>query len=198
MTTGEGGMVTSKNEELISRVKTMRSHGIDKNVFARFQGKDPSLSDYDVTAAGYKYNLTDSAAALGIVQLSRVNEMKERKRAIYKYYVEYLEGLPIKYLDHGLDTVESAYNLFTIEVQEESEKSRDWLVKWLYDAGIMTSRHYKPLHLMTYWKNTLDLTRRNFPNANKRYLSTISLPYYSDMSDMEVEYVASKVKEYFF
>ncbi len=193
ITTGEGGMVVTDCDSAAHRIETMRLHGIDRPVWDRQEGRARGW-EYDVVAPGYKYNLPDLAAAIGRVQLKRAASFRERRARIADIYFDKLADrdylhLPKRAEDHS-------WHLFVISiVPPRLAMSRDELAESLAAAGIGTSVHYKPLHLMSYYRDFYGLGVDDFPVSSKRYMTSLSLPIYPDLSDEDAAHVAQSVRD---
>jgi dTDP-4-amino-4,6-dideoxygalactose transaminase len=190
MTTGEGGMVVTRNPQLAERVRTMRLHGINRDAFDRYRSTTPSWR-YDVVDAGYKYNLTDPAAAMGIVQLSRVHSMRSRRADIAATYDAAFRGLPIQLPTAGDESVLHSWHLYVIRL--EGGRNRDRAIEELAELGIGTSVHFIPLHLQPYWRDRAQLVPADYPVASSEFERVISLPIFSSMSDEQVQRVITSV-----
>ena len=186
MTTGEGGMVVTKDEALAARMKVMRLHGINRDAFDRFTSKTPAWY-YEIVAPGFKYNMTDMAGALGRVQLKRLPAFLQRRQQLAQRYLEALKELPlILPADAPAGDVHS-WHLFVLRLAENARLTRDEVIQQLSDAGIGTSVHYVPLHRQPYWRDRYQLTPEMFPEADKAYQSMFSIPLFTAMSDGEQE-----------
>lgn len=193
ITTGEGGMVTTVDEALSDRMRVMRLHGIDRDVFNRYTAAGLS-SDYDVVAPGFKYNMPDMAAALGRVQLARSNDLHARRKAIALRYLEAFAELPLDLPDGGYTRAEHAWHLFLIRLRRDAAIDRDGLREGLSALRISSSVHFTPLHQLTYWRETLATSDSDFPVASAESPSVLSLPLFSGMTDDQVERVIAAVK----
>jgi dTDP-4-amino-4,6-dideoxygalactose transaminase len=193
ITTGEGGMVVSRKNEISKRIRLMKSHGIDRVAFDRFQGSSSASWEYDVIAAGFKYNLSDVLASIGNIQLEKAILMQERRSRIAQIYDTGFANIDVIEKSKRDLRLQSSHHIYSIEISNKFHKSRDEVANELNTLGIGTSLHYKPLHLMTFWKKSLNANVSDYPNANKRYQSSISLPIYSNMKDSEIEYVVEQV-----
>lgn len=194
MTTGEGGMLVTRNLGIAKRARVMRLHGIDRDVYDRFSSPRPSWQ-YDIAAPGYKYNMTDTAAAMGSVQLRRAEKMAERRRQIVQRYVEAfasIDSFHLPQLDDALSV--SAWHIFMIQLGSGAPP-RDRFIQELSNMGVGCSVHYRPLHKMTYWANRYSLTDEDFPIASAIAPHAVSLPVYSAMTDTEVDRVISVVRK---
>lgn len=194
ITTGEGGMIVTRNPEIAERCRIMRLHGISRDVFDRYNSTSPSWH-YDVIAPGYKYNLTDVAAAIGIHQLKKVWRFHERRKQIANRYNETLSELPIILPPADNDHEIHAWHLYVIRLTEQSRISRDEFIQAMSSRGIGCSVHFIPLHILTYWKERYNLKEIDFPNAYNAYLNAVSLPIYTKMSDEDVNRVISAVMD---
>lgn len=189
ITTGEGGMVISNSKEMADKVRKLKSHGIDRMAFGRFQSNSIRAWDYDVIAAGFKYNLSDILASIGNVQITRALNMRFEREIIAKKYetaLSKIEGIEFRKLPKS---VKSSHHLFTISISEKTSKSRDFVSDELNKAGIGTSVHYKPIHEMTYWKDKYKFRSLDFPNSTKHYSKTLSLPIFPGMTSSEQDFV---------
>lgn len=195
ITTGEGGMLTTDNEEIYKRVKTMRLHGINRDVWDRFTSDKPSW-EYDVVAPGFKYNMPDLNAAIGLAQLEYVDEMRMARQKIAEIYYSQLKnmemidlpGCNVPFEDH-------AWHLFPIVLNEKSKVSRNDFIVQMSEKGIGTSVHYKPMHRMTYYKTRYNLVPESFPVAEKIWKGNVSLPIYALMSDNDIADTVRAIKE---
>jgi dTDP-4-amino-4,6-dideoxygalactose transaminase len=194
MTTGEGGMVTTRDPKLAARARTMRLHGIDRDVFDRYQSSKPSWA-YDIVAPGFKYNLTDSAAAMGRVQLGRAAEMRRRRQDIAEFYTREFESLPIETPYHGAEGDVHAWHLYIIRVTPQSKRTRDDVVRELATRGVGTSVHFIPLHFHTYWRESLQLEAKDFPVASREFERVISVPLFSKMTQEQVHRVSAAIQD---
>lgn len=190
ITTGEGGMVVTRNREVTDRVKVMRLHGISRDAFDRYRSNVPSWQ-YEVVAPGYKYNLTDPAAAMGRVQLGRAGGMRDRRAQIAATYDAAFIGLDLQLPDHGPVGTQHAWHLYVVRVPEGGR--RDQFIRDLSERGIGTSVHFIPLHLQPYWRDRRGLTPERFPNASAQFERVISLPIFSSMTDDQVARVVDAV-----
>jgi dTDP-4-amino-4,6-dideoxygalactose transaminase len=188
MTTGEGGMVVARDIDLIKRIKIMRLHGIDRDAFARFQSNKPKWY-YEVIAPGFKYNMTDIAAAIGIHQLKKLPKFLERRQYLAKRYLNKLADLPLTLPSDDMNGGSHAWHLFIIRIKIDAKMNRDDLIQFLSDQGIGTSVHYVPLHRQPYWCNKYNLTNNMFPATDQAYLSMISIPLYTAMTDEQQDRV---------
>ena len=188
MTTGEGGMVVARDIDLIKRIKIMRLHGIDRDAFTRFQSKKPKWY-YEVVAPGFKYNMTDIAAALGIHQLKKLPKFLERRQYLVKRYLNKLADLPLTLPPDDMNGGSHSWHLFIIRIKIDAKMNRDDLIQFLSDQGIGTSVHYVPLHRQPYWCNKYNLTNNMFPATDQAYLSMISIPLYTTMTDEQQDRV---------
>jgi dTDP-4-amino-4,6-dideoxygalactose transaminase len=188
MTTGEGGMVVARDIDLIKRIKIMRLHGIDRDAFTRFQSKKPKWY-YEVVAPGFKYNMTDIAAAIGIHQLKKLPKFLERRQYLVKRYLNKLADLPLTLPSDDMNGGSHAWHLFIIRIKIDAKMNRDDLIQFLSDQGIGTSVHYVPLHRQPYWCNKYNLTNNMFPATDQAYLSMISIPLYTAMTDEQQDRV---------
>ena len=188
MTTGEGGMVVARDIDLIKRIKIMRLHGIDRDAFTRFQSKKPKWY-YEVVAPGFKYNMTDIAAAIGIHQLKKLPKFLERRQYLVKRYLNKLADLPLTLPLDDMNGGSHSWHLFIIRIKIDAKMNRDDLIKFLSDQGIGTSVHYVPLHRQPYWCNKYNLTNNMFPATDQAYLSMISIPLYTAMTDEQQDRV---------
>ncbi|MFC7495358.1 MULTISPECIES: DegT/DnrJ/EryC1/StrS family aminotransferase [unclassified Nocardioides] len=193
MTTGEGGMLTTNDDRVAARARVMRLHGIDRDVLDRYT-RAGARWQYDVIAPGYKYNLTDIASALGRVQLSRAPEMRRRREAIALRYTEAFADLPLELPAPAPADVTHAWHLYTVRLLD-APVDRDAFVESLARAGVSTSVHFIPLHLMTYWRERLDLRPEDFPVATDSFPRAVSLPIFSAQTDVQVERVISAVRD---
>lgn len=195
ITTGEGGMLVTNDEDIYKRVKTMRLHGINRDIWDRFTAKVPSW-EYDVVEAGYKYNMPDVNAAIGLGQLEQAELFrKERQKAVEFYYKE-LSSLPM--LDLPICNVpmeDHAWHIFAMVLNEKSKISRNDFINKMSEYGIGTSVHYKPLHQMTYYKERYGLKHENFLNAEKTWKGNVSLPLYPFMTYEQLEYICNSIKQ---
>lgn len=193
ITTGEGGMLMTNDPELYNRCKLMRLHGINRDVWDRFTSDKPSW-EYDVVAPGFKYNMPDVNAAIGLAQLERAQEFHEERVRVARFYLEHLKvvgaiDLPIY---HG-NIEDHAWHIFQIVLNEKSPLSRNELIDKLAEAGIGTSVHYKPLHRMTYYRDYYSLRPDDFPTSEKIWRGNLSLPIYPFLTMEQLEYVVETI-----
>jgi dTDP-4-amino-4,6-dideoxygalactose transaminase len=190
MTTGEGGMVTTDDADLARRVRVMRLHGIDRDVLDRYTRVGGSWQ-YDVVAPGFKYNLTDIASAMGLVQLERADAMRRRRADIAARYDEAFADLPLRLPAPG-QAVEHAWHLYAVRIGD-APVDRDAFVSRMHDRGVACSVHFIPLHLLSYWRERYDLRPEDFPVATASFARTVSLPISSALTDDQVERVIEAV-----
>lgn len=195
MTTAEGGMVTTDDEELANRIRTMRLHGIDRDIWGRFTAVKPSW-EYDVVAAGYKYNMPDLNAAVGLAQLERVEERRRGRERCARYYLERLAAIECLDLPNlQVEHAEHAWHIFSIVLNARARIGRDACVAALKERGIGTSVHYRPLHRMTYYQRTYGLRPEEFPEAERTWRGCLSLPLYATLSEEELDYICTALEE---
>lgn len=192
MTTGEGGMLVTPHGALAARARTMRLHGIDRSVFDRYRGSQPAWR-YEVVAPGYKYNLTDPAAAMGRVQLRRAVAMRERRTQIAQIYDQAFAQLPLQLPAHAPDDDVHAWHLYVVRLVADCRTTRDEAIAALAALGVGCSVHFIPLHVHPYWRDRYQLTNSMFPVASREFERVVSLPIFSRMTDEDVERVISAV-----
>ncbi len=193
ITTGEGGMVVSRNPEIIKRCKTMRLHGINRDVFDRFTSKAPSWY-YEVVAPGFKYNLTDLASAMGIHQLKKAELFRAKRQAIVDQYNAAFKNLPVVLPQGAATNGLHSWHLYVLRLSDQCPLARDQFVEALYSQGIGCSVHYIPLHLQPYWRDTYKLKTEHFPVSQKAYERMVSIPLYSKMTQSEIDRVIQAIQ----
>jgi dTDP-4-amino-4,6-dideoxygalactose transaminase len=193
ITTGEGGMLVTRDVALARRAQVMRLHGMSRDAFDRFTATKPSWY-YEIVAPGFKYNLTDIAAALGLHQLKKARAFQARRAAIADAYDAALADLPLITPPRPRPGDDHAWHLYVLRLAEGAPIGRDALIQHLYDAGIGCSVHYIPLHLQPYWRERYALTPAMFPHSQRAYERMLSLPLYTRMSDADVARVADAVR----
>lgn len=194
MTTGEGGMVVTRDEELARRIKVMRLHGISRDAFDRFQSKTPAWY-YEVVAPGFKYNLTDIAAAMGLHQLAKLPRFLARRQHLAARYREQLSDLPLVLPADAPAGETHAWHLYVIRLSASVKVTRDQVIQGLSDRGIGTSVHYVPLHRQPYWRDRYDLTPDMFPHSESAYQTMLSIPLFTAMSDADQDRVVAALRE---
>jgi dTDP-4-amino-4,6-dideoxygalactose transaminase len=193
ITTGEGGMLVTRDAALAARARTMRLHGMNRDAFDRFTAKVPSWF-YEVVAPGFKYNLTDIAAALGLHQLKKANAFQQRRAAIAAAYDAAFADLPLILPPQPAAGDRHAWHLYVLRLADDAGIERDRFIERLFDAGIGCSVHYIPLHLHPYWRDRYALQPAMFPHSQHAYERMLSLPIYTRMSDGDVMRVAQAVR----
>jgi perosamine synthetase len=194
ITTGEGGMAVTGNAELAQRMRLMSLHGLSQDAWERYSGG--THWDYRIIAPGYKYNLTDIAAAIGIHQLARAEEMRREREEIAKFYLEAFSALPEIELPPEDDNRIHAWHLFPIRLcLDRLSISRNQFIENLKAAGVGCSVHWRPLHLHPYYQETFGWKPEELPTATALWPRLISLPIFPDMAQAERQYVVDTVKE---
>jgi len=193
ITTGEGGMAVTRDEELAQRMRVMRLHGMNRDAFDRFTSKTPAWY-YEVVAPGFKYNMTDVAAAMGVVQLTRLPQFVQRREALARRYHAALEALPLVLPATAPAGDQHAWHLYVVRLAPEARIGRDELIQGLADRGIGTSVHYVPLHRHPYWRDRYGLTPEQFPHADAAYQAMVSLPLFTAMADTDQDRVIAALR----
>ncbi|MFN7726890.1 MAG: DegT/DnrJ/EryC1/StrS family aminotransferase, partial [Rubrivivax sp.] len=175
ITTGEGGMLVTRDAALAERAKVMRLHGISRDAFDRFTAKVPSWY-YEIVAPGFKYNLTDIAAALGLHQLKRANGFQQRRAELAAQYHAAFADLPLIIPPGPAAGDLHAWHLYVLRLAAGAGVTRDQFIERLFAAGIGCSVHYIPLHLQPYWRDRYGLRPSQFPNSQRAYERMLSLP----------------------
>ncbi|MEO8468051.1 MAG: DegT/DnrJ/EryC1/StrS aminotransferase family protein [Chloroflexota bacterium] len=197
VTTGEGGMLVTDDDAIADRARVMRLHGISRDAWKRYTSAGSWY--YEIEDAGFKYNMTDLAAAIGIVQLERAESMRRARERIADRYASTIGSsafadeieLPA---EPGPGEVHS-WHLFPIRLRDGGADRRAAIIERLRDAGIGTSVHFIPLHLHPYYRRTYDYAAADLPVSTHEYEREISLPIYPDLMDAEVDRVVDALGE---
>jgi len=194
LATGEGGMATTENDEWAERMKILRLHGISKDAWKRYS-KEGSWF-YEVVDAGYKYNMTDIQAALGLAQLRKVEWMWRRRSEIARIYTESLRGFQEILLPSVKPDRESAWHLYPIRLNpDQFACTRDIFIERLKERGVSTSVHFIPLYRHPYYRDTFGFDAAEFPVSERIFAGTVSLPLYPGMAEEEILWVAASVAD---
>lgn len=192
ITTGEGGMFTTNDEAFADRVRRLSLHGLSRSAWKRFETR--SAWDYDIVEPGWKYNMTDLAAAIGVAQLDRAADMRDQRHAIATEYDDRLgsiEGItPI-----AMDRREgSACHLYVIRLDAaHTGVSRSEMISHLMQEGIGTSVHYRPLHMHSYYERRFGYHANDFPVAAATFNEIVSIPLYPGMTKAQVDRVVQAI-----
>jgi dTDP-4-amino-4,6-dideoxygalactose transaminase len=188
LTTGEGGMVTTNDAEAAAAMRIASLHGMSRDAWARYA--PGNTAQYDVVMPGFKYNMMDIQAAIGLQQLARLREMHARRTAIWARYDAALAGLPLRLPAVADASTVHGRHLYTVLIdQADAGITRDTLQQRLRDRGVSTSVHFRALHLHPYYRDRFELTRGMFPVAESVSDSTLSLPLSAGMPASAVERV---------
>ncbi|MFM6929117.1 MAG: DegT/DnrJ/EryC1/StrS family aminotransferase [Bdellovibrio sp.] len=194
ITTGEGGMIVTRDADLAKRMKVMRLHGISRDAFDRYTSTKPAWF-YEVIAPGFKYNLTDIASSMGIHQLKKSDRFQARREEMAKNYLEALGDLPVKLPPQA--TIEGsthAWHLFVLRLTTSKITRDDFIIR-MAEKGIGCSVHFIPLHLQPYWRDTYNLKPEDYPMALENYQNAVSLPLYTKMTSDDQIRVINAVRE---
>ncbi len=187
--TGEGGMVVTDDDAIAERVRVMRLHGISKDVFDRYTSDKPAWY-YEVAAPGYKYNMTDIAASLGLHQLKRAEAFRQRRELMAQRYDAAFADLPVRLPFVKRPDDLHAWHLYVLRLQTgELTIDRDRFIELMAERGIGTSVHFIPLHRHPYWRDTYQLDAVDFPVAEQVFAECVSLPLFPAMSDADQQRV---------
>ncbi len=188
ITTGEGGMAVTENEALADRIRAMSLHGLSNNAWNRYRGGG---WDYHIQAPGYKYNLTDVAAAIGIHQLARAEELRRAREHVAELYLSSLAGHDWIGLPPCTPDRLHSWHLFPIRINRSpAGYNRDQAIAMLKQCGIGTSVHWRPLHQHPFYQKTLGYRDEDCPVASQVWPTLLSLPIYPGMSSDDVELVS--------
>lgn len=197
LTTAEGGAVTwkpingIKNEEIYKNFMLLSLHGQNKDALAKTKA---GAWEYDIIYPAYKCNMTDVLASLGLSQLERYDKMLQRRYEITNAYNEFFKSENIQVLPHLNENSKSSCHLYITRLLGKDEKFRNKFIEKMAEAGIATNVHYKPLAMLTAYKN-MGFDVKDFPNAYNMYKNEVTLPLHTLLTDDEVEYVAKTYKE---
>ncbi|MDQ2914204.1 MAG: DegT/DnrJ/EryC1/StrS aminotransferase family protein [Chloroflexota bacterium] len=194
LATGEGGMLVTGNTEWAERARLMSLHGIGKDAWKRYSAEGSWY--YEVEAAGFKYNMTDIAAALGVAQLGRLEEMYARRAAIASRYTEAFAELPELEVPSVRADRTTSWHLYVLRLHLDRLRcDRAQFIQSLAGDGVGVSVHFIPLHLHPYYRDAYGHVPDDFPVANREYHRALSLPIYSRMSDSDVNRVIAAVEK---
>lgn len=194
MTTGEGGMVVTDDDELALRMRQMSLHGLSQDAWKRYAGNH--AWDYRIVAPGYKYNMTDTAAAIGIHQLARAEEMRRERETIARFFHEQLADVAEIELPPTPTGRVHAWHLFPIRLQlDKLSIDRNEFIVQLRNRGVGCSVHWRPLHLHPYYEETFHWLPEHLPVASALWPRLISLPLFQGMREEEYQHVATVVRE---
>ncbi|MEZ5718995.1 MAG: DegT/DnrJ/EryC1/StrS family aminotransferase [Burkholderiaceae bacterium] len=194
ITTGEGGMAVTRHPALAERMRVMRLHGMSRDAFDRFSAKTPAWY-YEIVAPGFKYNMTDIAAAMGVEQLARLPQFVQRRQHLAARYQAQLAGLPLVLPADAPAGDAHAWHLYVVRLAPGARVGRDEIIQALSDRGIGTSVHYVPLHRQPYWRDRYQLTPARFPHAEAAYQCMLSLPLFTAMHDTDQDRVIGALHE---
>lgn len=192
ITTAEGGMVCTRDSELARRMTVMRMHGMDRTTWDRYTSPRASW-EYDIIAPGYKFNLPDILAAIGCCQVDRAQLFYEQRKRIVDMYNKAFSKLDFIRLPP--DGEGNSWHLYLMRIIPEKLKiTREEFAKKMQEAGLGISVHFIPIFHFTYWRElNPDFTAENFPNAERQYNNTISIPLFPDMTDEQAQLVIDTV-----
>jgi dTDP-4-amino-4,6-dideoxygalactose transaminase len=193
MTTGEGGMVVTRDPLVAQRIRLMRIHGISSDAFDRYVSKKPAWY-YEVVAAGFKYNLTDIAASIGIEQLRKIDRFLARRELLASRYDRAFADLPLILPPRPQLGSNHAWHLYVVRLTSAAKCGRDDLIGKLSERGIGTSVHFIPLHRQPYWRDRYALLNDQFPATEQAYQSMLSLPLYTRMTNADQQRVIDEVR----
>ncbi|MBC3805617.1 aminotransferase class I/II-fold pyridoxal phosphate-dependent enzyme [Acetobacterium fimetarium] len=197
LTTAEGGACTwidipgIDNDDIYRRLMLLSLHGQSKDALSKLQ---LGGWEFDIECTGYKYNMTDIMAAIGLEQLKRYPRLLERRKEITKLYNKLLKDIDVTPVEHLKDDSQSSMHLYLVRIADIDSVQRDAIFYKMAENGIATLVHYKPLPMMTAYQK-LGFEIKNFPNAYNVYRNEISLPLHTLLSDEDVAYVVVKLKE---
>lgn len=197
LTTAEGGAVVWKdiegidNEELYKQFMLFSLHGQSKDALAKTQ---LGAWEYDIIAPYYKCNMTDIMASIGLAQLERYPSILKRRKELIKIYDEALEGENVQHLQHYGKDFSSSGHLYITHVLGKNREQCNAIIEKMAEKGIATNVHYKPLPMLTAYKN-LGFDIKDYPNAYEMFSNEITLPLHTKLTDEEVEYVIKSFKE---
>jgi dTDP-4-amino-4,6-dideoxygalactose transaminase len=196
LTTAEGGAITYNNnnfagkEDLYKELKVTALHGQTKDALSKMKA---GVWKYDIVTDGFKCNMTDIMAAIGLVQLQRFDSMLEKRKALFDVYSKHLAEKDWAVLPFKKDDIrETCYHLYTLRIKDFEEEQRGRLIQMMADLGIATNVHFIPLPMFTLYKN-LGYSIDDYPNAYNQYKNEISLPLYSTLSLDDAEYVVTEL-----
>jgi dTDP-4-amino-4,6-dideoxygalactose transaminase len=200
ITTGEGGMITTDRADWAERLRVLALHGMSRDAWARYAGR--GAAQYEVVEAGFKYNMMDLQAAIGLQQLARIDAMQGHRRALWQRYDEGLADLPLTRPapvgrhDVGEAEPTHAHHLYTVLVEHGlCGWTRDDLAAALRERGIATSVHFKAIHLHRYYAERFGYRRGMFPNAEFVSDRTLSLPLSAGTDEADVDRVITVLRE---
>lgn len=190
ITTGDGGMIVSDDIKKINYLRKIRWCGIDKDTWKRFSNQTQTKAYswyYEVADLGFKYNMNDIQAAIGLVQLEKLDKINTKKRELIKKYLELLADCQLTKTPKCLDLQHGAYWLFIVHCQY-----RDALAAYLAKKGVTTSVHFMPIHLHPYYRQT----NRRLPKAEKVWSEILSLPLFYSLTNQQINFVVEMIKEF--
>ena len=194
ITTGEGGMAVTENAEVADRIRLLSLHGLSADAWGRFTAR--ASWDYRIVAPGYKYNLTDIAAAIGLHQLARAEEMRRQREELAGAYLEALAGIDEIELPVVLDDRIHSWHLFLIRLHlDRLTVDRRTFTDELRDRGIGHSVHWRPLHLHPYYQETFSWQAEHLPVASREWQRIITLPLFPSMTRDELDLVVATLEE---
>ena len=194
LTTGEGGMITTNSDAFAKPLRTMRLHGIDKDAWARQSQRN--IWHYDIATEGYKYNMTDIQAAMGLCQLMKLNKQHERRRNFAQIYQKELAKFPQIRTPVAPDNPrEHAWHLYIIQLQTGN---RDAFVEALSEANIECSVHYIPLHLFDFYQEQYGYRVGDFPCAEAAFERVVSLPLHPGLTEEDIHIVINAIGSFLF
>lgn len=191
ITTGEGGMAVTSSKQIYERMKAMSLHGLSRDAWNRYGG---GSWDYQITDAGFKYNMTDIAAAIGIQQIHKAEQFREAREAIAQRYIQELRGTCLQLPACGSGDIAS-WHLFPVRLPLSKSHVRDKLIRELAVAGIGTSVHWRPLHDHLFYKAGSIGATADCPIASREWQRLISLPIYPGMTTEQVGSVITAIHE---
>ncbi|MBX3637656.1 MAG: DegT/DnrJ/EryC1/StrS aminotransferase family protein [Rubrivivax sp.] len=194
ITTGEGGMLVTRDAALAKRAQVMRLHGMSRDAFDRFTAQVPSWY-YEIVAPGFKYNLTDIAAAIGLQQLKKAHAFAQRRAQIAQRFNVAFARLPVLTAPEPPAGESHAWHLYPLRLRDDAPIGRDAMIERLFARGIGCSVHYIPLHLQPYWRERYGLRAEKFPHSQHAYERMLSLPLYTRMTEADVQRVARAARE---
>lgn len=194
ITTAEGGMLTTNKEAIAQKVKVLSLHGISKDAWKRFSKE--GYRHYEAVAPGYKYNLTDIAAAMGVVQMKKIQKMQKRREEVWRAYDRAFKDLPVTRPAPTPSHMKHARHLYTLLIdKKECGMSRDEFMQALHERGIGSGVHFIPVHRHKYYREAFGFKKGDFPNAEYVGERTVSLPLSGCLKEGEVARIVKAVRE---